>query len=124
MGEGLGAMSAQKSSEPLSVSPTGFVLALLAAALALLGLSLVLRAPVRAPGTIVISEFCAHNGNGPRDEDGDHSDWIELYNCGREPVNLDGWYLTDNFKDLKRWRIPGVELSPGGYLVVFADAKD
>lgn len=55
----------------------------------------------------------------------DFSDWIELHNTSNSEVNLTGYYLTDNFKDLKKWPIPeGTKISPKGYLVIFADGND
>ena len=45
---------------------------------------------------ISISEFLAVNSGSQRDEDGDSSDWVELYNGGSESVSLNGWYLTDD----------------------------
>ena len=48
----------------------------------------------------VISEFMASNDSKEPledgellDEDGDSSDWIEIYNPTNKPINLDGWYL-------------------------------
>ena len=43
-----------------------------------------------------ISEFLAENLGGLEDEDGDSPDWIEITNPGPTPVNLGGWYLTDD----------------------------
>ena len=43
----------------------------------------------------IISEFMADNGAGIKDEDDNHSDWIELGNVGAVPSILDGWFLTD-----------------------------
>lgn len=71
----------------------------------------------------VISELMAINGNVLKDEDGDYSDWIELYNPGTTDINLDGWYLTDNPLNLSKWRFPAVSLKAGSYLVVFASEK-
>lgn len=73
--------------------------------------------------TLVISEFMAINGNILADEDGDFSDWIELYNPGNLEINLDGWYLTDNPDNLNKWRFPAITIQPGNYLVVFASEK-
>ena len=80
----------------------------------------------------VISEFMASNGSkaplaegGLLDEDGDSSDWIEIYNPTSQPVHLGGWYLTDNPDNLRQWKFPaGVVLGPGQFLVVFASGKD
>src|SRR5262245_55806874 len=52
---------------------------------------------------VVISEFMAANTNGLADQDGAHSDWIELYNNGPSPVDLAGWHLTDDNADLDKW---------------------
>lgn len=72
---------------------------------------------------MIISEFVAANGNGARDRDGDTSDWIELFNTTPGPVNLSGWCLTDDPRELQRWCFPEVTLPAQGYLVVFASGK-
>src|ERR1051326_1604994 len=72
----------------------------------------------------VISEFLAMNSFGLTDQDGQYSDWIEIYNPDAETVNLDGWFLTDNSANLTKWRFPATDLFPGSYLVVFASGKD
>lgn len=85
--------------------------------------------PCRAPGTVeaaeplVINEFMASNDSFS-DEDGDSSDWIELCNLTEETINLDGWYLTDDPDELKKWEIPAVEIAHDGFLVVFASSKN
>jgi hypothetical protein len=43
-----------------------------------------------------INEFMALNQKTLADEDGDFSDWIEVYNPSETAVNLLGWALTDN----------------------------
>ena len=82
--------------------------------------------------TPVISEFMASNGSKEPlaegellDEDGDSSDWIEIYNPTAEAVHLGGWYLTNDAGNLDQWKFPnGVELNPGQFLVVFASGKN
>ena len=58
------------------------------------------------------------------DEDGDSSDWLEIYNGGPDPVNLGGWYLSDRADNLTKWSFPPVVINPDSYLVVFASGKD
>lgn len=77
-----------------------------------------------ARSQIIISEFMAENARILTDEDGDYSDWIELYNSGNSTVDLAGWYLTDDPAILTKWMFPSVSLPPGGYLVVFASGKN
>ena len=71
---------------------------------------------------IVINEILASNDNGLLDEDGDSSDWIELYNPGVNAVDLTGWVLFQS--DDNRWSFPAVTIGAGEYLVVFASGKN
>ncbi|MDX1284870.1 MAG: CotH kinase family protein, partial [Draconibacterium sp.] len=73
---------------------------------------------------LVISEFLAINSSGIKDSDGDYSDWIELYNPSSININLNGWFLTDSYKDLMKWRFPEIEIKPGEYMLIFASGKD
>ncbi len=77
-----------------------------------------------AQSQVVINEFLASNGSGLTDSDGENSDWIELYNSGTAPVNLEGWYLTDDTTDLRKWRFPANALPANGYQIVFASGKN
>ena len=76
-----------------------------------------------APG-LQISEFMADNNRTLHDEDGDRSDWIEVFNSGTTPANLDGWFLTDDPLNLTKWRFPNVAVADDGYLLVFASEKN
>ena len=78
---------------------------------------------ITVDASVVINEIMASNGNDIQDEDGDHSDWIELYNTGNEPYNLEGHYLTDDRESLE-WQFPEYILEPGEHLIVFASNKD
>lgn len=80
--------------------------------------------PNAAPPGVILSEFLASNDRGLRDEDGDTSDWIELFNASATAASLGGWYLTDRTNNLAQWRIPSVTLLPNQYLVIFASGKD
>ena len=89
-------------------------------------LALNLLASVRAAdafNSVYISELLAENKTGLKDDEGERSGWIELYNGGAAPVNLSGWFLTDNATNLMQWRFPGVVLLPDKFIVVFASAK-
>jgi len=79
---------------------------------------------VNGQETVVISEFLAHNTSGLMDEDGDFSDWIELYNSGTNSVDLGGWFLTDDATLLTKWMFPNTNLAANGFLIVFASGKD
>ena len=73
---------------------------------------------------IRITEMASANVSGQRDDDGDFSDWIELYNAGNGTVSLEGWYLSDKAEKPSRWRLPAVSLAPGETMLVWASGKD
>lgn len=72
----------------------------------------------------VISEFQASNQFTWEDGNGDYSDWIEIENRGDEPVSLEGWSLTDDRRDLAKWKFPQVTVEPGRFLIVFASGNN
>ncbi len=71
---------------------------------------------------IVINEIVAQNTNGVQDEAGDYEDWIELFNLNEYPVNIAGFYLSDNLNNLAKWQFPaGSVLPANGYIIIWAD---
>lgn len=100
------------------------VLVRLRLALQWLGFAMFMALMPTASAAVSISEFVASNSTGLRDEDGDSSDWIELYNDGASPVNLAGWSLTDDSTNPGKWTLPAVSIEPQGFVLVFASAKD
>ena len=76
------------------------------------------------PLSLQISEFMAANQNTLLDQDGDSSDWIEIYNGTGTPVDLAGWYLTVEPTNLTQWAFPNYVLASGDFLVVFASGKN
>ena len=73
---------------------------------------------------IVINEFLASNDFGLADEDGDSSDWIELFNAGDSAVDLSGWSLTDDVAEPSQWLFPNRIIESHAYLLVIASGKD
>lgn len=72
----------------------------------------------------VISEFMADNNSTLADEDGQFSDWIEIFNPTVAPIDLSGYFLTDNKSDPTLWPFPNVSLPAGGHLLVFASGRN
>jgi len=71
-----------------------------------------------------ITEFLASNVAVVADEDGQFSDWLEVYNETGGTVSLAGWHLTDDAAALTKWQFPAVALPAGGYLLVWASDKN
>lgn len=61
------------------------------------------------------------------DEYGKHPDWFEIYNNGKDTINLAGLYLTDNQAKPMKSQIPygynETKLAPGAHFVLWADNK-
>ncbi len=68
---------------------------------------------------VYISEVCAIHDRGSNEKD-----WIELHNGGTGTVSLDGWYLSDSIKDLKKYRISALSIEANGYAVLSTTASD
>jgi len=90
--------------------------------------SFVLTALFLATGSsyadIRINEFMASNDSTLVDDDGDASDWIELFNDGLTTINLTGWFLTDDSAEPDKWALPAIDIAANTYLVVYASGKD
>lgn len=84
-----------------------------------------LRATGSAVDGLVINEVMASNLTAIADEDGEYSDWIELYNGTGRTVDLSNYALSDDPANRVKWRFPkGAAMQPGEYLVVFASGKN
>ncbi len=72
----------------------------------------------------VINEVLSANTNVNADEDGDYSDWVELYNPGSQPVSLAGAGLSDDPGQPYKWVFPNITMPGGSYLLVWCSDKD
>ena len=81
------------------------------------------RAPSPLQGKLRIAELMAHNKTVLMDADGEFPDWIELWNCSDEVLDLEGWVIADGEKKAG-WTLPALHLSPDGRVLLFASRKD
>jgi hypothetical protein len=72
----------------------------------------------------IITEFMADNSSVLEDEDGDGSDWFEVYNPNAFYLNIQGYYVTDDPRVPSQWRFPSVSIPGHGFLIVFASGKN
>ncbi len=75
---------------------------------------------------LVINELLASNSSVLADGQSEYDDWIEIHNAGDVPVDVAGMYLTDDLSEPTLWRFPSgrpevTTISPGGYVLVWAD---
>ena len=98
--------------------------------LPLLSLFLLTLAPLHsAHAQVAITEFLASNSRGLATADGQQEDWIEITNEGSEPVDLQGYYLTDDASfspddPSTFWQFPQISLEARERLIVFASGAE
>ena len=83
-----------------------------------------LRAGAGAAGSLCLNEAVSFNDSGLADEDGDHPDWIELFNGGSQAINVRGYGLSDDVGEPFKWVFPLRVVPAGGFLVVHASGKN
>ncbi len=78
--------------------------------------------------SVFINEWMASNTNTLADPSEFPNlvfdDWFELYNAGPDPVDLGGYWLTDNLSNPRSFQVPGggaYVIPAGGFLLVWAD---
>ncbi len=77
-------------------------------------------------GQLYINECMADNASTIADEQGSFEDWIEIYNAGTNPVDIGGYFLSDDETDLTLWQIPTTNstlttIPAGDFLLLWAD---
>ncbi len=78
-----------------------------------------------ADGAVVINEVMADPLTGPRDDDDELPDWIELYNTTDRQISLENYALSDNESKPLKWRFPqGAVIPAKGYYLVYCTGKD
>jgi hypothetical protein len=75
---------------------------------------------------LYINELLASNTLTITDDNGDFDDWIEIYNAGSLPVDLAGYYLTDDAADMVKYQIPTgspllTTVAAHGFLLIWCD---
>ena len=78
------------------------------------------------PEGVIINEILSANQMGILDEFGELEDWIELYNPGNTPINVGGYYLSDDPLIRDKWLIPSsspdsTTIPAQGWMLFWAD---
>lgn len=71
---------------------------------------------------LVISEVMASNTSTIQDPQGDHDDWIEIYNTTNARMDLSDFFLSDNPSRPLKWQFPkGTQIESGERRLIWAD---
>ena len=75
-------------------------------------------------GNLYISEIVASNSYIYKDNDGEYSDYIEIYNDNNYDVNLLNYHLTDSMFESDKWAFPNIIIKSHEYILVYATGKN
>ncbi len=69
---------------------------------------------------VVVNEYMSENSHCFADSTGNYHDWVELYNCSLNDIDLSGFYLTDDRYDIMKWTFPSdTVIKAESYMTVF-----
>ena len=74
--------------------------------------------------TLAINEFMADNETTVTDQDGEHDDWVEIFNTGESALAMGGYFLSDDASEPDQWTFPDTTIAAGGYLIIWADDNE
>ena len=72
--------------------------------------------PLADPGGLYISEVCAASQGPDRD-------WVELHNASGSDISLAGYFLSDDENAPKKWKLPDIHITAGGYVAIDTSPK-
>ncbi|MBX3396859.1 MAG: lamin tail domain-containing protein [Phycisphaerae bacterium] len=78
---------------------------------------------IAALAPVYVNEALAVNDGEHVDEALEADPWLEIYNGSLEPIDLGGYYLSDNYANPMKWPIPqGTIVCGKGWLIFWADS--
>lgn len=75
-------------------------------------------------GKLYINEIVASNKNTFESKDQDYHDYIEIYNGYGSDINLEGYSLTDNLAESRKWIFPNITIKSHDFLLIFASGNN
>ena len=69
---------------------------------------------------VVINELMSRNSNNLPDQNGDFSDWIELYNPTGSSIDLTNIFISDKISNPEKFHLKSNTLPSQGYLLLWA----
>ena len=80
---------------------------------------------LQSSAQISLNEYCCSNLSTSLDNYNEYNDWIELVNASAIPVDIGGYYVSDDVKDTRKWKIPnGVVIQANGFKIIWADGRN
>ncbi len=72
-------------------------------------------------GKVVINEICPFNSSIAQNSIGTYEDYVELFNNTAQPINLNGYFLSDRRGNRTKFEFPNVSIPGNGFLIIWCD---
>ena len=74
---------------------------------------------------LVINEYSAANYDSYQDNYGEYEDWVEIYNSTANPIDVNGYFITDKVSNLTKWQVPSSFIIPANDVgIIFCSGRD
>ena len=73
---------------------------------------------------LVVNEVMAANRSTTLDDARATSDWIELSQRCETPLDITGYYLSDDALEPRKWQIPPMAIMPGEHRLIWLSGED
>ena len=73
---------------------------------------------------LYINEIMTKNTYTLKDNYGEYSDYIEIYNGYNSDINLLGYHISDSEYETSKWTFPNITIKAKDYLILYASSKD
>jgi hypothetical protein len=74
---------------------------------------------------LLINEYSAANYDSYQDNYGEYEDWVEIYNSTANPIDINGYFITDKVSNLTKWQVPASFIIPANDVgIIFCSGRD
>ena len=74
---------------------------------------------------LIINEYSAANYDSYQDNYGDYEDWVEIYNSTANPIDINGYFITDKVSNTTKWQVPASFIIAANDVgIIFCSGRD
>ena len=73
---------------------------------------------------VVINEIVSSNNSIYADRYDDYNDWVEIKNLSPDTLNLEGFWISDDYDDIFKWNVPHLQIPPNSFEILFCSGKN
>jgi len=74
---------------------------------------------------LLINEYSAANYDSYQDDYFEYEDWVEIYNNTPNPIDINGYFITDKVSNPTKWQVPSSFIIPANDVgIIFCSGRD